>query len=465
LRHEYYPLVDLPSFLRSLEVVASTDDWPDGLSMQDLVGDCRTIGDLELAAGERVLLRADLDVPVRDGKVIDDSRIRASEPAVRECMAAGANPILFGHIGRDPGASLVDVAAAWEERLKVPVRFIDDWWDDERSVVRDTALDLLFQASPGDVFMLENCRKYSFETAAWGLPIEQIGSAAEPLHAVAVAMRSIAKKIVIECIAASNFDFSSSILPLSMDDVALGEFLRSELLERVTNALAAEFLIMSGLKANKLDDLSLILENRPLKYVAVGGALSISLLAAQAAIEGRHFEGGRVMVDETNAAYVSPERIDQARHILLTARARGVEFVLPVDFMVEDGRIVRSLDPSDVQFDVGPVTILNIEAAIERYLEEGGRTSRLFVNGSVGMYERPEYEAGSRAIVELCQDFGSRGLEVYVGGGDGRAAFERFGDLDRVTYAFTSGGTILKLMAGKSIAFLNAAYLSSKNRE
>ncbi|MCU1499272.1 MAG: Phosphoglycerate kinase [Acidimicrobiales bacterium] len=450
------------NFADALATVADTDRWPEPASdLRSVVEAVPPLEELAMAPGCRVVVRGDLDLPLEGDEILDDSRIEATTETVEWLRAQGHPVVLIGHIGRDPELTLRPVAAAFGRALSTDVTFVDDWFDEAADQVRPGAREVLDAMAPGEVVMLENLRRYGFETEAWKLDTGSLVARVDDFEGRAVALRDALGEVeVLECIAASNFDFSSAVLPLAMSTVGLGRFMRSELLDRLAPALESEVLLMSGLKANKLDDLERIVTRRSFKLIFVGGSLAMPMLAAR---HGSGFSMGRVAVDGSLPSYVPAERIEQAKRILDSASERGIEVLLPVDFVLDDGTVTSVIPADRVQFDIGPRTVMELEAELDRVIAGADHRISVFLNGSAGRYEDPNFDMGTRSVVELLQDrWRRREIDLYVGGGDGRAAVERFGAIEDVTYAFTSGGTILKLLADRSIPFLNAAYLVNR---
>ena len=201
------------------------------------------------------------------------------------------------------------------------------------------------------------------------------------------------------------------------------------------------------------------------RTVIAAGALAMAFLKAAADRDGRPFEmglaghKGRAYGD----SYVSPERIAQASRMLRDGNARGVDFVLPVDFRLSDGAVAASVPPHLTQLDVGPKTAERHAARLDALLQyhrrkadAGHGPAVVFHNGVFGVFEKEEFAEGTKRFLLQLRRLHEAGVEVYVGGGEGGAALRRYGDADWVTYCFTAGGTILKALGAEPIPYVKA---------
>jgi phosphoglycerate kinase len=144
----------------------------------------------------------------------------------------------------------------------------------------------------------------------------------------------------------------------------------------------------------------------------------------------------------------------------------NVEFVLPVDFVLQDGTASTTIPDNEAQFDVGPETRADQADAVGRFLEfhkqqtlDHHRPAIAFYNGVFGLFEEPDFEGGTREFIGQLKRMTDAGVEVYVGGGEGGAALARYGQPDWVTHCFTAGGTILKALGQQPIPYIKALYL------
>jgi phosphoglycerate kinase len=145
------------------------------------------------------------------------------------------------------------------------------------------------------------------------------------------------------------------------------------------------------------------------------------------------------------------------------ARDKGIEFVLPVDFVLQDGRVSTTIGPSDQQFDVGPATSELFARKVERFIaEHQGRKAVAFYNGVFGMFEDPRFAGGTQRFVGQLKRLKDAGVEVYVGGGEGGTALEKYGRPEDVTHTFTAGGTVLNALGSEPVPYLVALSMAAE---
>jgi phosphoglycerate kinase len=354
------------------------------------------------------------------------------------------------------------------------VTFIGEWMDDATGGILDAASQAVAQLPNGAVVVLENTRRYKLEQSLWKAKGGDLAKLGGRLTRYANEMREkFAAVHVNEGFASSNRDLSSTLVPLTMDRVAFGKYIDRELREYVTRTRKAELVIFSGLKINKLDDLEAILEQGRVRMVIAAGSLAMALKKAAADLDGQPFEMG-LAGDQSKPdtkIYIPPERIAQARQMIELGRKNGVEFVLPIDFILENGQASDTIPPGGAQFDVGPKTIALHEAKIGEFIEFHNRKVKAgegpavaFHNGVFGMFEKDQYANGTRKFMDQLRRMHQSGVEVYVGGGEGGAALMRYGDESWVTHCFTAGGTILKALGTEPIPYVKALYLKGQQK-
>ena len=146
----------------------------------------------------------------------------------------------------------------------------------------------------------------------------------------------------------------------------------------------------------------------------------------------------------------------EVERMIADGREKGIEFVLPVDFTIADGSVVEELKPGDQQFDIGLKTSELFEKKVGEFLAEPGSDKVAFHNGVFGMFEDPRFEAGTRDFVQQFQRLTAGGIEVYVGGGEGGTALERYGKPEWVKHCFTAGGTVLNALGSAPVPYLQA---------
>jgi len=390
------------------------------------VGAIRRVQDASVD-GRTVLVRVDYNVPMRDGCVTDDTRIRASLPTLTLLLDRGAKVIVATHLGRphgkiDPSLRLEPISECLSEIMGRSVVQLDD-------CVGPKVAETIAAGEPGDLLMLENLRFHPEESANDREFAQQLARLADLYvsDAFATIHRTHASTLGV-----------AEILPayagclVQREVASLGRLLDSP--ERPYVA------IVGGKKAaSKLGPLRDLVGR--VDRVIVGGGVAFSMLAAQGASVGNS------IVDESV--------FGEILKILEAARARGVEIALPID-----ARISRELEPSaetDVAdaseipegwagFDIGPKTA---EVYRERILD----AKSIVWTGPMGAFETPPFDNGTRAIAEAVVN--SDAFSV-VGGGETGEAVASLGHADGVSYISTGGGACLALLRGKRLPALEA---------
>jgi phosphoglycerate kinase len=382
----------------------------------------RTLDDLGVRPGLRVFVRADLNVPLRDGRVTDDLRIRSSVPTLRRLLDGGARVVVASHLGRpkgapDPSSSMAPVGALLEELLGSPVVVATD-------VVGDDARAKAGALEDGQVLLLENLRWDPGETAND--------------DAFADALASFADVYVDDAFGAAHRAHASiSGVPARIPGYA-GSLLAREL--EVLGGLQADPAspYVAVLGGAKVSDKLLVLEQllQHVDGIAVGGAMAFTFLVADGHAVG--------------TSRVEEDQVDTVRDLVAQARDRGVEVLLPTDVVVapsfdEDAPPttvpVTAVPPDQMGLDVGPETAAAYAAAI-------ADAGSVFWNGPMGVFEWEAFAAGTRTVAQAVAD--ASGFTV-VGGGDSAAAIRSFGLADRVDHVSTGGGASLELLEGKTL--------------
>ncbi|MEX2091087.1 MAG: phosphoglycerate kinase [Pirellulales bacterium] len=435
------------------------------LSLADYLDAIPGLGSIDdLSAGTPVLVRGDVDA--KPGAKIGegDVRLRSMVDTLQFGRQRGWKQIIFGHIGRKPEGSLAKVAKRLGELLECDVPLIADWLDESTMTIPASVSERIAAAEPGAVIMLENTRKCDVERVLWKAKQADLPTIAPKLAKLANEFAAkISPIFVFEALSAGSLDASSVAVPAAMDRVALGCYVENEFTGPMMRCLEAQLVIFSGLKIDKLDDLSAMVRRGKIRCVFAAGSLAMALKKAAAELDGKKCCLG-VAEDPTHAEqpyYIPHERIEQAKRMIADGRAKGIEFVLPVDSVIADGSVVDELRPSDQQFDVGPKTSALFEKKVGEFLAEPGASKVAFHNGVFGMFEDPRFEGGTKRFVPQLKRMTDAGVEVYIGGGEGGTALEKYGQEDWVTHVFTAGGTVLNALGNEPVPYLVALRMAA----
>jgi phosphoglycerate kinase len=392
----------------------------------------RTLESLGSLAGARVIVRCDLNVPLKDGVITDDGRVRASLPTLNALINPGARLVVCSHLGRpdgapDPKYSLEPVAQRLSELLGKPVAFA-------RDTVGESAHDAVASLEDGDVAVIENLRFNAGETAK-----DDATRAAFAAQLAALGDVLVSDGFgVVHRKQASVYELAQQI------PSAAGLLIQQELdvLDRLTENPERPYTVVLG--GSKVSDKLGVIEHLlpRVDRLLVGGGMMFTFLAA---------EGHKV-----GSSLLEADQLDTVRGYIATARERGVELVLPVDavvaasFSADAEHVVADATAlEDTPFGVSGLG-LDIGPATSAQFAEHIRTSTtVFWNGPMGVFEMPAFEAGTRAIAEALTDV--EGLSV-VGGGDSAAAVRQLGFADsQFGHISTGGGASLEFLEGKKL--------------
>jgi phosphoglycerate kinase len=421
-------------------------------------------------SGVPVLVRGDVDAKPGEKVGDGDERLQSMVDTLRFGVERGWKQIIFGHIGRKPEGSLNNVAKRLGELVKQDAPLVSDWWDDNSKSIPSAIQDRIAAAKPGSLLVFENTRRYQIERVLWDASPEDLTKLAPDLATFANELAAkVARVYVNEALSAGSLDASSTIVPAAMNRVALGKYVAAEFDGPMRRCLDAQLVIFSGLKIDKLDDLSAMIDRGTVRWVFVAGSLAMALRKAAAALDGKQFSLG-VAENPANAKepwFIPPERVEQAKRMLSEGRQKGIQFVLPIDSILQDGRASETIGPKDQQFDVGPKTSELFERKISEFLDSvRGKlgTSKppvAFHNGVFGMFEDSRFEEGTRRFMPQLKRMKDSGVEVYVGGGEGGKALEKYGDPSWVTHVFTAGGTVLNALGSLPVPYLQALAMAA----
>jgi len=368
--------------------------------------------------GKRVLLRLDLNVPLKDGAVRDETRVREAAPTVRALAERGAVVIACSHLGRakgkyDPALSLAPVAPVLARLVGRPVTFVGD-------VIGDKAKAAVAAAKPGDVLLLDNLR---FELGE---------EKNDP--AMCAALASLADAYVNDAFGSAHRAHASTAgVAAHFAARAAGPLMAREVaaLTRVRDHAERPFVaVVGGAKiSGKLETLQALV-NKADVVVLVGGMANTFLLAQGIAV-------GKSLVE--------PELLDTARAVIAQAAARGVTLVLPTDAVVASGldapghvAPVTAVGADEMILDIGPDTRARIAGLL-------ATAKTVFWNGPAGVFEKEAFAAGTMAIARALAE--SHAFTV-VGGGESVAAVQQAGVAAKLSHVSTGGGASLEFLAG-----------------
>jgi phosphoglycerate kinase len=378
----------------------------------------------------------------------------------------GWKQIVFGHIGRKPEETLAKVGKRLGEILGCEVTLITDWLDNATNTIAPHVRETIAKAPAGSVLLLDNFRKYDIERVLWKAKPADLPKLSDSLaHLANEFATKVADVYVNEALSAGSLDASSTVVPAGMKQVALGAYVGKEFDGPMLRCLAADLVVFSGVKIDKLDDLEAVIGRGTVKMVFVAGSLAMAIKKAAAQLAGSDFSMG--VAESPGHAdkvyYIGPERIEQAKRMLAEGKAKGIEFVLPIDFVLQEGQASDVIGPTDQQFDVGPKTSEFFAQKIGEFIDRSaGKKAVAFHNGVFGMFEDPRFEDGTRKFIGQLARMHAAGVEVYVGGGEGGTALERYGKPGDITHCFTAGGTVLNALGSEPVPYLVALALAAK---
>jgi phosphoglycerate kinase len=387
----------------------------------------KVLRDLEIKAGDTVLVRADLNVPLDNGAVTDDTRIRGALPALEQLRDRGAKIVVCSHLGRpegqDPTTSLAPVSARLGELLGSRVF-------QAHEVVGPEVRRAIERLEEGEVLVLENTRWEPGETKN------------DP--DLAREMADVADYFVLDAFGSAHRAHASTVGVAAHLPAAAGPLLEHEvetlegLVEDPERPLT---MVLGGAKVS--DKCALIYRFLELAdTVLIGGAMSFAFFRAQG--------------HDTGDSLVEEEGVRLAKQALdMVSDGARASLLLPVDLVIADrfdaGAERRELTGADVPdgwmgLDIGPRTA-------QSYAGEISRSGTVFWNGPMGAFEMEPFAAGTRAVADAVA--GARGTTV-VGGGDSAAALTQFGLAGEVTHLSTGGGAALELLEGKPLPGVEA---------
>jgi len=397
------------------------------------------IDDVEFS-GKRVLTRVDFNVPLADGKVTEDTRIRAALPTIKKIVADGGKVILMSHLGRPKGEiksefSLKPVAERLSELLGQKVKLAPD-------CVGEKVETMVNNLKDGEVLLLENTRFHKGETAndpEFSAQLAKLGDvyvndafgAAHRAHASTVGVAKILK------------------------EAAAGYLLKTEIenLNQLLESAEKPFVVILG--GAKVGDKLKVIHNFMTKvdHILIGGGMAYTFLKAKG-----HAIGGS-LVDE--------EKLPMAHNTLVVATHphpyKRVEFTLPFDHLVAESPTSSAFSNTDgieipdgkMAVDIGPKTA-------EAYGEKIRTAKTIFWNGPMGIFENDNFAKGTVQIAEAVAQATEQGAFSVVGGGDSIAALEKAGVASKISHVSTGGGASLEFLGGIDLPGIEALAKAKK---
>ena len=384
----------------------------------------KTIEDINVC-GKKVLVRCDFNVPLKDGVITDENRLKGAMPTIKYLIDNGAKVILCSHLGKPKGEakpelSLAPVAKRLSEMLGKEVIFAAD-----ENVVGENAKSAVEKMENGDVVLLENTRYRKEETKNEENFSKELASLAEIFvnDAFGTAHRA-------HCSTVGSGEF--------LEERACGYLIQKELKflgEAVANPVRPFTAILGGAKvSDKIAVIEQLLEK--VDNIIIGGGMSYTFLKALG------YEIGTSLVEE--------DRVEYAKEMMSKAEAKGVKFLLPIDNAVADK--FADVEPVITEganipegfmgLDIGPKTI-------ELYVNTVNESKTIVWNGPMGVFEFENFNKGTLAVAKAMADLTD--ATTVIGGGDSAAAVNQLGFGDKMTHVSTGGGASLEFLEGKEL--------------
>ncbi len=395
----------------------------------------KSVDDLKDLKGKRVLVRCDFNVPLQEGKITDETRIVAALPTIQKLIGEGAKVILCSHLGKvkngpNEGESLAPVAARLSEKLGKPVNFVADY-----NVTGEAATKAVAEMAEGDVVLLQNTRFRGKEETKNGeefskeladLADDYVCDAFGSSHRAHASVAGVTKYI-------SAKGGTNAVGYLMQKEI---EFLGNA----VENPVRPFVAILGGSKvSSKISVINNLLEK--VDTLIIGGGMAYTFDKA------RGYEIGKSLCED--------DYLEYAKEMIEKAKAKGVNFLLPVDSVVvkefnndAETRIIEgNMAPDELAVDIGPKTR-------ELYAEAVKDAKTIVWNGPMGVFEMPNFAAGTVAVAKALAEVD--GVTI-IGGGDSAAAVNQLGFGDKMSHISTGGGASLEFLEGKELPGVAAA--------
>ncbi|MDO4268841.1 MAG: phosphoglycerate kinase [Eubacteriales bacterium] len=400
----------------------------------------KSVDDLKNIKGKRVLVRCDFNVPLKDGKITDETRIVAALPTIKKLIGEGAKVILCSHLGKvkngpNEGESLAPVAARLEEKLGQKVVFVPDY-----NVTGEAATKAVADMKDGDVVLLQNTRFRGKEETKNGEEFSK-------------ELADLADDYVCDAFGSSHRAHASvegvtKFITAKGGTNAVGYLMQKEidfLGNAVENPVRPFVAILGGAKvADKLNVISNLLDK--CDTLIIGGGMAFTFLKAQG------MEVGKSLVDDT--------KLDYCREMIEKAEKLGKKLMLPVDAAVAAAfpdPIDGPIDVKVVSADAIPADMMGLDIGTEtaKLFADAVKTAKTVVwNGPMGVFENPTLAAGTIAVAKALAETEAT---TIIGGGDSAAAVNQLGFADKMSHISTGGGASLEFLEGKELPGVAAA--------
>lgn len=405
----------------------------------------KTLRDVSLS-GKRVVMRVDFNVPIKEGKISDDTRIQGALPSIKYVLEQGASLVLLSHLGRPKGKgfeadfSLKPVAEYLSQLLGKPVAFAPDCAN---------ADDIVSALKPGDVAMLENTRFYAEEQGKVKKTDDMTDAVyAEKKAALKEKQKALAKKFASygnvfcnDAFGSAHRAHASTAVVCKYMETNVAGFLMEKEIEYLGSAVenpVRPFVAILG--GAKVSDKLAVVQNllNKVDTLIIGGGMAYTFLKAQG------HDIGKSLCEDDQLTY--------AKDMIAKAAEKGVKFLLPVDNVAADKfdanaatQVVANEIPADwMALDIGPKTIELYSNAIK-----GAKT--VVWNGPMGCFEMPAFSKGTFGVCAAVAEVKANGGISVIGGGDSVSAVKKSGLADKMSHISTGGGASLEFLEGKAL--------------
>ncbi len=380
---------------------------------------------------KRILIRVDYNVPIENGVVKDAYRIQCSIPTIKECLESGASVVLMSHLGRPNGKineefSLISVGEVLSDFLEIPIEFSHD-------CINEDSINVTIGLHPGEVHLLENLRFHSGEEDN-DVEFSTLLSKHGQIYindAFGTSHRSHA----------SNVGVTDNFIHKGM-----GLLMKREvqyLQKKFKNPKEPLTILLGGAKiSDKIDLIEKFLIDA--NTILIGGGMAFTFLKAKG------LNVGNSIVDE--------KMISIANEIIKKARRNRVKLVFPVDFIVSDS-IDEPSKLETVSFDSIPTNMMGLDIGnetIKLFSKILSQSGTILWNGPMGVFEKKEFENGTKEIAISLSNLKDENITTIVGGGDSASAVRKFSNIEDITHFSTGGGASLELLSGRSLPAIEA---------